>query len=155
MKIMFLNTSNIYRFFSSHRDSILHQLSDLGKQSVSWNFVDKFYSMAINHYNIIDSCLGRKRNMPSGDKVGPNNKIYRSPRLKYELTCLITTLLKKLEQFNMEKLINQDVELTNEDKVILKKAYYSLTKNIETIYQLLDEPCFGREKIEEENENVN
>lgn len=48
----------------------------------------------------------------------------------------------------MEKLINQDSELTDEDKVILKTAYYSLTKNIATIYKLIGDPCFGREKID-------
>lgn len=153
---MLLNTSNIAYFFSNNKNSIYSQLSDSGKKSVSWNFIDKSYQMGIDHYNIIDSSLRVKRDMSSVARLGINqNKLHISPRLKYELTCLITTLLKNLEKFDMDKLINQDAELTDEDKVILKKAFYSLTKNIEIIYNLLGEPCFGREKIEEENKDSN
>ena len=108
--------------------------------------------MSYDCYTIIDSSLRRKRDISSGQKFQiSEDQLYLSPRLKYELTCLITTLLRNLEKFNMEKLINQDSELTDEDKVILNKAYYSLTKNIDAWFQLLGEPCFAREKIEEEN----
>lgn len=153
---MFLNISRISDFFSNIQTQTFRQLSETGKQSVSWNLVDKFYRIVIAHYNIINSSLKMKRDIYSGNKTQVSlNKLDISPRLKYELTCLITTLLKNLDNFDIDKLINQDSELIEEDKTIVKNAYYSLMKNIQLMSQLLDEPCFGREKIEEENENVN
>lgn len=152
---MFSNISNISNIFYTDQYS-LNNLSDSGQKSISRNIVNKFYEMVIDHYKIIDSSLTVKRDISSGTRLGINrDKLYVAPRLKYELTCLVTTLLKNLEKFDLEKLINQDSELTDEDKVILKKAYDSLKNNIKTLYQIFGEPCFGREKIEEENENVN
>lgn len=153
---MKLNIANLYRNFNESY-SFRSKLSESGQKSISCSIVSNTYDTVSKYYQMIESCLMRERD-ESGKAKGSltsQSELLYSPRLEHELICLVTSLLKAIPTMDIDKLLNQDPEITEEDKPILKEAYSALKAKINLLDQLLGHPCFARKKTEETPSNSN
>ncbi len=150
-----LNIINVHKNLSEFY-SFKSKLSESGQKSISCSIVENAYKIASSYYMFIRECLSRERDIfgEAQSYLSDKDTLLYSPRLEHELTCLVTSLLKAIPLIDIDKLINQDPEIAEEDEAILKEAYLSLNKKIEVLDQLLGLPCFARKKPEEESSNL-
>ena len=124
------------------------RLSEEGKKSISYRIVANYYSIARDHYCSVDESLRRYRDANGSASRGHASMLKPTNyRLETELTSLVTELLFKLP--NLESIIQDDPQTSDEDKRILLEAFNTFKSKIDGLFKLLDYSCFAVKKEDE------
>jgi hypothetical protein len=122
-----------------------NQLSEGGKQSLSCQILSHYYYIAYRHFIGLNEALCRYRESNGSTVLGnPSNLQPTNHRLETELLSLITELLVQLP--NLDSVINDDSQTSEQDKSVLKEAYSTFKTKINSLFVLLGHSCFAMKK---------